>query len=123
MAGTAPLGCLGGGGVSRSSCCGSADSGPRSIAYDYFWTEPYYSFAILDAQDILTVLLLVIVGAAIEQLSWWGGRQKAVADQRLDYFTALRSAAAPIPTGAPAPTLDAMSNIVRTALDADSCQL
>jgi K+-sensing histidine kinase KdpD len=94
-----------------------------AIAYDYFWTEPYYSFAIVNADDILTVLLLVIVGAAIEQLSWWGGRQKAVADQRLDYFTALRSAAAPIPTEAPAPTLDAMSNIVRTALDADSCQL
>ena len=95
-----------------------------AIAYDYFWTEPYYSFAILDAQDILTVLLLVIVGAAaVEQLSWWGGRQKAVADQRLDYFTALRSAAAPIPTEAPAPTLAAMSNTVRTALDADSCQL
>ena len=94
-----------------------------AIAYDYFWTEPYYSFAIVNADDILTVLLLVIVGAAIEQLSWWGGRQKAVADQRLDYFTALRSAAAPIPTEAPAPTLDAMSNTVRTALDADSCQL
>jgi K+-sensing histidine kinase KdpD len=94
-----------------------------AIAYDYFWTEPYYSFAIVNADDILTVLLLVIVGTAIEQLSSWGGRQKAVADQRLDYFTALRSAAAPIPTEAPAPTLDAMSNTVRTALDADSCQL
>ena len=102
---------------------GSVAALTTAIAYDYFWTEPYYSFAILDAQDILTVLLLVIVGAAIEQLSWWGGRQKAVADQRLDYFTALRSAAAPIPTEAPAPTLAAMSNTVRTALDADSCQL
>jgi hypothetical protein len=94
-----------------------------AIAYDYFWTEPFFSFAIVNADDILTVLLLVIVGGAIEQLSWWGGRQKAVADQRLDYFTALRSAAAPIPTEAPAPTLDAMSNTVRTVLDADSCQL
>jgi K+-sensing histidine kinase KdpD len=94
-----------------------------AIAYDYFWTEPFFSFAIVNADDILTVLLLVIVGGAIEQLSWWGGRQKAVADQRLDYFTALRRAAAPIPTEAPAPTLDAMSNTVRTVLDADSCQL
>ena len=32
-----------------------------ALAYDYFWTEPYYSFRILDTQDILTVLLLVLV--------------------------------------------------------------
>ena len=94
-----------------------------ALAYDFFWTEPYYSFAIFNTDDILTVLLLVIVGAAIEQLSWWGGRQRAVAAQRLDYFTALRRAAAPIPAEASAPTLDAMSNTVKTALDADSCQL
>jgi len=94
-----------------------------ALGYDFFWTEPYYSFAIFNTDDLLTVLLLVIVGAAIEQLSWWGGRQKAVAAQRLDYFTALRRAAAPIPAEASAPTLDAMSNTLRTALDADSCQL
>ena len=28
------------------------------LAYDYFWTEPYYSFRIFDTQDILTVVLL-----------------------------------------------------------------
>ena len=35
-----------------------------AIAYDYFWTEPYYSLRIFDTQDILTVLLLVLVGGA-----------------------------------------------------------
>jgi K+-sensing histidine kinase KdpD len=30
-----------------------------AVAYDYFWTEPYYSLRIFDTQDILTVLLLV----------------------------------------------------------------
>jgi Domain of unknown function (DUF4118) len=30
-----------------------------ALGYDYFWTEPYYSFRVLDTQDILTVLLLV----------------------------------------------------------------
>jgi Domain of unknown function (DUF4118) len=93
------------------------------IAYDYFWTAPYYSLAIFNVNDILTVVLLVIVGAAIEQLSWWGGRQRAVAAQRLDYFTALRSAASPIPGAAPAPSLEAISNTVSTVLDADSCRL
>jgi K+-sensing histidine kinase KdpD len=63
-----------------------------ALAYDYFWTEPYYSFRILDTQDILTVMLLVLVGGAIEQLSWWAARQRATAARRLDYLTALRRA-------------------------------
>src|SRR5215212_5612116 len=80
-----------------------------AVAYDYFWTEPYYSFRILDTQDILTVLLLVLVGVAIEQLSWWAGRQRATAARRLGYLTALRHAAEPISPEAHAATLEAIS--------------
>ena len=94
-----------------------------ALAYDYFWTEPYYSFRILDTDDILTVLLLVLVGGAIEQLSWWAGRQRAVAARRLDYLTALRRAAEPITPEAHAATLAAISDTVSTVLDADSCRL
>jgi K+-sensing histidine kinase KdpD len=94
-----------------------------ALAYDYFWTEPYYSFRILDSQDILTVLLLVLVGVAIEQLSWWAGRQRATAARRLDYLTALRHAAEPISPEAHAATLEAISNSVSTVLDADGCRL
>jgi K+-sensing histidine kinase KdpD len=94
-----------------------------ALAYDYFWTEPYYSFRILDTQDILTVLLLVLVGGAIEQLSWWAGRQRAVAARRLDYLNALRRAAEPIPPDTHAATLKAISETMSTVLDADSCRL
>jgi K+-sensing histidine kinase KdpD len=94
-----------------------------ALAYDYFWTDPYYSFRILDTQDILTVLLLVLVGAAIEQLSWWAGRQRALADRRLGYLTALRHAADPIAPEAHAATLDAIADTMRNVLDADSCRL
>jgi K+-sensing histidine kinase KdpD len=69
------------------------------LAYDYFWTKPYYSFTIFDTQDILTVVLLVAVGGAIEQLSWWAGRQHAVAARRLDYLNALRRAAEGVSDG------------------------
>jgi K+-sensing histidine kinase KdpD len=94
-----------------------------AIAYDYFWTEPYYSLRIFDIQDILTVLLLVLVGGAIEQLSWWAGRQRAVAARRLDYLTALRHAAEPLAPETHAATLDAISDTVSKVLDADSCRL
>ena len=94
-----------------------------ALAYDYFWTEPYYSFRIFNTNDILTVLLLVLVGGAIEQLSWWAGRQRAAAARRLDYLTALRRAAEPIAPETHAATLEAVSNMVSTVLDADSCRL
>ncbi len=93
------------------------------LAYDYFWTEPFYSFRIFDTQDILTVLLLVLVGAAIEQLSWWGGRQRAAAVRRSDYLTALSQAAEPIAPEAHAATLATISDTVRAVLDADSSRL
>src|SRR5512133_2558254 len=94
-----------------------------ALAYDYFWTEPYYSFRIFDTQDILTVLLLVLVGGAIEQLSWWAGRQHAVAARRLDYLNALRHAAEPLAPETHAATLEAISDTMITVLDADSCDL
>ena len=94
-----------------------------ALAYDYFWTEPYYSFRIFDTQDILTVVLLVLVGGAIEQLSWWAGRQHAVAARRLDYLNALRRAAEPIPPETHTATLQAISDTMITILDADSCDL
>jgi K+-sensing histidine kinase KdpD len=94
-----------------------------ALAYDYFWTEPYYSFRIFDTQDILTVLLLVLVGGAIEQLSWWAGRQRAAAARRLDYLNALRRAAEPIAPETLATTLEAILDTMITVLDADSCDL
>ena len=93
------------------------------LAYDYFWTEPYYSFRIFDTQDILTVLLLVVVGGAIEQLSWWASRQRAVAVRRRDYLTALRRAAEPIALETHSATLEAILDTMCTVLDADSCEL
>lgn len=94
-----------------------------ALAYDYFWTEPYYSFRIFDTDDILIVVFLALVGGAIEQLSWWGGRQRAVAARRLDYLTALRHAAEPIAPETQAAALQAISDTVSSVLDADLCRI
>jgi K+-sensing histidine kinase KdpD len=94
-----------------------------ALAYDYFWTEPYYSFRIFDGQDILTVVLLVLVGGAIEQLSWWAGRQRATAARRRGYLAALSQAAEPTAPEAHAATLEALSETMRSVLDVDACRL
>jgi K+-sensing histidine kinase KdpD len=84
------------------------------LAYDYFWTEPFHSFQIFDTQDLLTVLLLFLVGAAIEQLSWWGGRQRDAAVRRGDYLNALWRAAEPVAPEVHSATLATIPDTVRS---------
>jgi K+-sensing histidine kinase KdpD len=43
-----------------------------ALAYDYFWTEPYYRLVIFRGDDILTVMLLCLLGPGSS--SWRGGR-------------------------------------------------
>lgn len=64
-----------------------------ALAFDFFWTEPYGSLSVFSGTDISTVVLLVLVGAAVELLSWWGGRQKVSAERRQSYLQSLTSAA------------------------------
>lgn len=63
------------------------------IAFDLFWTQPYGSLRIVDGGDVLTVVLLVVVGAAVEQISWWGVRQQTAATTRGNYLRKLEDAA------------------------------
>lgn len=91
------------------------------LAFDYFWTQPYGSLAIGDAGDIATVLLLVVVGVAIELLSWWGRRQHADATRRQGYLSSLRLAAVSGPSGDGDAQLEAVCTALTTLLDADRC--
>lgn len=92
------------------------------LAFDYFWTQPYGSLTIGSAADIATVLLLVAVGVAIEQLSWWGRRQHAEAVRRQSYLNTLRLAAADnVGSGQGDAHLDAVSAALVTLLDAERC--
>jgi hypothetical protein len=65
------------------------------LAYDVFWTEPYGSLRVLSAGDVWTVVLLVVVGSAVELLGWWGRREHATADRRAGYLGSLRAAVGP----------------------------
>ncbi|WP_375425692.1 DUF4118 domain-containing protein [uncultured Friedmanniella sp.] len=90
------------------------------LAFDYFWTQPYGSLAIGNAADVATVLLLVVVGVAIELLSWWGRRQHAEAARRQGYLSSLRLASA-TRTGEGDAHLEAVCTALTGLLDADRC--
>ena len=40
-----------------------------SLAYNFFHTEPYRSLRINDGQDILTVVLLIVIGLVVSEIS------------------------------------------------------
>lgn len=94
------------------------------LAYDFFWTRPFGSLRVLGAGDVWTVVLLVLVGAAVEQLSWWGGRQRAAAARQAGHLEALQRAASAGSTGgfAPGTAADA-ERAVAEVLGADACRL
>lgn len=54
--------------------------------FDYFLTEPYQQFAIDDPNDIEAAVLLVLVGAAVTELSLWGRRQQDRAGRQEGYL-------------------------------------
>jgi hypothetical protein len=63
------------------------------IWFDFFFTEPYQRLTITDAADIETLVLLVVVGIAVTELSMWGHRQQALASREAGYLEGIRAAA------------------------------
>jgi hypothetical protein len=100
---------------------GVAAAVTTGLAFDYFWTQPYGSLAIGNAGDLATVLLLVVVGTTIEQLTWWARRQHADATRRQSYLRTLRLAAVDGGAGGGDPHLEAVCRALTTLLDADRC--
>lgn len=66
--------------------------------FEFFFTEPYSSFAIADPDDVETFVLL-LVGVAVTELALWGRRQHATAVLEAGYLTGLRTAADLAATG------------------------
>src|SRR5690349_21237322 len=44
--------------------------------FDFFFTQPYGSFTIADADDVEVTVLLVAIGALVGELALWGRRQQ-----------------------------------------------
>jgi hypothetical protein len=59
------------------------------LAFDFFLTSPYESFAIHSSRDAETDLLLLAVGIAATEIALWGRRQHALAKQSAGYLVGL----------------------------------
>jgi hypothetical protein len=58
-------------------------------SFDFFLTEPYYSFSIHQSDDLTLAIVLVVVGLAVTEIALWGRRQQAAALRRDGYIQGL----------------------------------
>jgi K+-sensing histidine kinase KdpD len=63
------------------------------VWFEFFFTQPYSSFAIADQDDVETFVLLLVVGVAVTELALWGRRHHATAVRDAGYLEGLRTAA------------------------------
>ena len=70
------------------------------LAYNFFHTRPYYSLRISSGRDIATVILLMLVGVVVSEISAWRRRAQAASVRQLRGARALESTAAQLAAGA-----------------------
>ncbi len=71
-----------------------------ALAYNYFHTAPYHSLRIGAHEDIITVVLLVLLGLAASEISAWRRRAHSSAKRRLTDARMLEDVSALIASGA-----------------------
>ncbi len=92
--------------------------------FDFFLTRPYHRFTIAGRDDIVTAVLLVLVGIAVAEIALWGRRQQGGASRRHGYLDGVVSAARMAAEGdTPAPAVVTfVSDQIMAVLGVDRCQ-
>lgn len=62
-----------------------------ALSFDFFLTRPYESFRITRQSDLITELLLLVVGLAVGDLAARGRKHRREADQRHDHLARLHA--------------------------------
>lgn len=94
-----------------------------SVWFDFFLTRPYERFTINRATDIVTTVLLLVIGIAVTEIAVWGRRQHAAASRRAGYLDGINDAARAVATGdAPATLTDRIAASLAQLLSLRSCQ-
>lgn len=92
------------------------------LAFDFLWTAPLYRLTISDAASIQTTVLLVIVGAAVSELAWFGQQARQRSARSRGYLTGAVDVVATFDaTTDPNAKVRMVENRVTRILDADSC--
>jgi K+-sensing histidine kinase KdpD len=92
-------------------------------AYDFFQTEPYYSFSIHHREDLISVVFLMIAGLVVCQVAIWGRGQRTHAERTLSEISALRTIADLVATGeSQATVVDTASFWLRELLGLRDCR-
>ena len=72
-----------------------------AMSYDFFFTKPYQSLKIDNANDVETTLLLLAIGLVVAELVAFTRRHRARAETRSDEIQMLRRTAELVASGAP----------------------
>lgn len=84
-----------------------------AMSYDFFFTKPYQSLKIANANDLETTLLLLAIGLVVAELVAYTRRHRAKAETRGDEIQMLRRTAELVASGA---TADHVLDTVREEL-------
>jgi len=57
-----------------------------AVGFDVFLTQPYGQLRIHSAADVVTTVLLLLIGVAVTELALWGRRQQARASEQRGYL-------------------------------------
>ncbi len=94
-----------------------------AVWYDFFLTRPYERFSINRATDIETTVLLLVIGAAVTEISVWGHRQHVAASRRSGYLDGINDAARAVAEGdSPTDLVDMVGARLVQLLSLRECQ-
>lgn len=95
-----------------------------AIGFDVFHTEPYGSLAVARREELITVVLVLIVGVAVAEVATWGRRQRTTAERTISDVSVLRSVAEVAAEGEdPDHLVFTAAFWLRELLDLEDCRL
>ena len=95
-----------------------------AIGFDIFHTEPYGSLAVARREEVITVVLVLVVGVGVAEVATWGRRQRSTAERTISDVSVLRSVAEVAAEGEdPEHLVFTAAFWLRELLDLEDCRL
>lgn len=92
--------------------------------FDFFLTEPFLSFTVLDRDDVEVTVLLLVAGLAVTEIALWGRRQQARASRRAGYLDGVLRVAdlVALHDSSPEALADQVATRITEVLGIDACR-